>query len=157
MLDAAEKARAQAHDRTRGLDLDQALGQLAEENAQLEPREVGSQAEVFPDAEGQMAVGLTIHPEREGLREHLLVAIGRGIEEAHRLTGADLLPSQLEVLGGRAAELDHGRGPAHDLLHRNRDELGIPPQLLELAGMLRERQQATAHRVASGLVAGHHQ
>ncbi len=112
---------------------------------------------MFPDAEGQMAVGLTIHAERERLLEHLLVAIGRGIEEAHRLTGADLLPSQLEVLGRRPAELDHRRGPAHDLLHRKRDELGIPPQLLELAGILYERQQPPAHGVARGLSACHDQ
>src|SRR5580704_281253 len=56
VLDAANKARAQPLDRPCRFDVVEALGQLAENNLQLEPRQVRAEAEVFPDAEGDLRI-----------------------------------------------------------------------------------------------------
>jgi hypothetical protein len=73
---------------------------------------------VLADAEGQVPVRVAVDAELEGRLEDVLVAVRRRVEEAHGLAGADLPSAQLQVLGGRPAELDHWSRPAGHLLHR---------------------------------------
>ena len=68
-----------------------------------------------------------------------------------------VVPPHLDVLRGRAAELDDRRDPAHDLLHCRPDQRRIGAELLELARVLDQREQAAGRGVAGGLVARHHQ
>src|SRR5438874_556503 len=56
MLDAADEARAQALDRPGQIGMLQALRQLPEDDLELEPREVGAQAEMLADAECDMRI-----------------------------------------------------------------------------------------------------
>ena len=54
----------------------QTSNELTEQDAQLESCEVRTQTKVLPDAEGQVAVGLSIHSKGEGIIEDILVPVG---------------------------------------------------------------------------------
>ena len=133
-----------------------ALGELAPEDAQVHAREVRAQAEVFAHAEAEVRVRVAVDAEHVGVREHVLVAVGRRVEERHRVSGADPAAAQLVVLRRGAREVVDGRGPAHDLVGRGADQRGVAPELLELGGVLEEGAQARRDRVPRGVVAGHH-
>src|SRR6185503_670035 len=102
---------------------------------------VRAEAEVLADPETDVPVWMAVDREAERIVEHLLVAVRRGIEQAQVVARADLFAADLDVLGGGAAELDHGRGPAHDLLDRRVDERRVRAQALPLLGVLEEREQ----------------
>ncbi len=112
---------------------------------------------MLPHAESDVGIRVPIHTKRRGVHEDLLVAVAGRIEETHGLAGADRLAAELEVLRRRPRELDHRSRPAHDLLDGRIDELRIALQLVPLAGILEQREQAPGHRIARRLVARDHQ
>src|SRR5262249_8369065 len=129
-LDPADERRADALDRPGLLGVSHAREQLLEQARDLEPREVGPQADVLAAPEADVVVRPAVDAEAVAVGEDLLVAVRRGVEEAGGLARADLLAAQLEVARGGPAELDHRRGPAHDLLDRRREHarLRAPPR-----------------------------
>src|SRR6478752_7024099 len=58
---------------------------LLEDDAQLEAGEAGAQAEVRPEAEGDVLVRRATDVELEWIREHGFIAIGRRIEQQELL------------------------------------------------------------------------
>jgi hypothetical protein len=154
VLHAAHQVGADPLRRARELRVLDALEQLREQDAQLEPRQRGAQAEVLADAEGEVRVRGAVDAEGVRIGEHLFVAVRGGVEHRHRLALRDALAAQRVVGGGGAREVDHRRGPAQDLLHRRVEQAPVFAQPLPLAGVFEQRQQAAADRVARRLVAG---
>ena len=93
--------------------------------------------------------------KRYGSSNCALVAV-RGVEPHHDLLAlGDRLAADLGVLGGGAAEVDHRRRPAHDLLDRVlRVGVEVARPQRALVGVLLERPHPVADRGAGGLVAG---
>ena len=140
-------------------EIGDALEELAEHHRDLAAREVGAHAVVRARAaEADVLVRVAAHVEREGSLEHVLVAVARAVPEHDLLARRDLLAAQHGVARRGAAEVDHRRRPAHDLVDRGRRdavEVGRPDAAL--LGEVAERLHAVADRVARGLVAGDHE
>ena len=56
---------------------------------ELEPRQVGAQAEVLADPEAQVRIRIAVDAEVPGIGEDLLVAVRRGVEERKRVVLLD--------------------------------------------------------------------
>src|SRR5262245_33311903 len=158
-LDAVDEVRAQQVGGAGDLEVGQAGEDLAEHHAHLAAREVGAEAVVRARAaEADVFVRGARHVEIAGVQEHALVAIAGVVPEHHLVAGPDLLAAELGVARGGAPEVDHRRGPPHDLLDRGgRDPLEVRHPLAALAGEVRQRLHAMADRVPRGLVARHHE
>src|SRR5215472_12829225 len=115
VLDAADEAGAQAGNRTRQLRVLHSFDYLAEDCFQLQPREVGPEAEMLADSERDVRIRVAPDVEFERFVEHFLVTVRRGIEQADGFSSRDLLAADLGVFRRSARELDHRRGPSHDL------------------------------------------
>ena len=159
-LDAVDEVRAQHLRRAGDLEVGQAREDLAEHHAHLAAREVGAEAVVRAGAaEADVLVRRARHVE----------AVGTGRTRPRRdspsCTRARpsrrrviFWPAELGVARRGAAEVDHRRRPAHDLLDRRRRhalEVGRP--LAALVREVAERLHAVADGVARGLVAGDHE
>src|SRR5436309_994740 len=153
-LDPPDEARVHAVHGPRELHLVQPRHEPLEDLLQLEPGEVRAEAEVDADAEAVVLVRGAVDAERERVGEDVLVAVGRRVEDAARLALADPRPPHLHVLDGGAAELDDRAHPADDLLDGRRHQGRVAAQLLELARVLDQREQAPGGGVAGRLVAG---
>src|SRR5271165_2792559 len=85
MFDTADKAGTQTLDWTGRLHIFDPLQQAPKDYLQLEARDVGAEAEVLANSEGNVRVRIARDVELERLFEDVLVAIGRGIVERERL------------------------------------------------------------------------
>ena len=61
----------------------EALCEIAEDDFQLQPREVCAEAEMLADPECEMRIRVTTNVELERLIEDFFVAVRRRIEQAH--------------------------------------------------------------------------
>ncbi len=88
-----------------------AAEQLPEDGADLHAGEVGAEAEVPAEPEGEVAGGvLPADVEAERVGEHLVVAVGRRVGEVEQVAGLERDVAQRErLLAG-----------AHEVLHRRR-------------------------------------
>src|SRR5450631_744868 len=153
VLDAAVDDRGQTLDRSRHLERLQPRQQVTENRLELDPGDVRAHAEVLAEAEREMRVRAAIDSELERVVEHLLVAVRRREVQRNLLARVDRGPPHLAILGGGAREVADRADPAQDLLHRIREQLRTFSQLLPLAAVLGEGEQASADGVARGLVA----
>src|SRR5579864_996424 len=103
---------------------------------------------MLADPERDVRVRIAADVELERALEDFFVAISRGIEQAHRLTGANLLPANLGVRACGPRELDDRGRPADDLLDRGIDQRRIAPELLPFVGILDKSLQPASSRVA---------
>ena len=111
---------------TGGLDRLEPVEQALENNGDLQPGEGRAEAEVVAEPEGE--VGVRRPADVEGGRggtECRLVAIGRGVEQQHRIAGGDVAAAEVGVDGGRAHERGHRRRPAQHLLDRGGNERSV--------------------------------
>ena len=69
-----------------------------------------------PPPNAMCSFGRAVDVEAEGVVEHVLVAVGRDVPHHDLVAGLDLLAADLGVGGGGAAEVEHRRRPAQDLL-----------------------------------------
>ena len=99
-------------------------------------------------------LGLRPMSNRQRIGEDALVEVGRRVPDDHLVARPDLRPAQLDVAGGGAAEVQHRRRPAQDLLDRGRHERRVGAQPRHLVGVVHERLHAVRDRLAGGLVAG---
>ncbi len=136
------------------LELLQTIGKLEEERSSAESCHVGAQAEVLTGPEAEVAVRVAGDIEVEGILEHRVVAIGRGVEQDQVLALAQGLAVELHVLEHGAPHVVHGRGPADHLFDRLLGEIRVLAEQVELVGVLQERGHAAGDRVARGVVAG---
>src|SRR5258707_1164669 len=83
VLDATDEARAQPLHRSGQLRVIEALGEIAEDDFQLQPREVSAEAEMLADPECEMRIWVTSNVELERLIEDFSVAVRGRIEQAH--------------------------------------------------------------------------
>src|SRR5579864_2674750 len=91
-LDAVEPARAQPHRVAGPADARHGVGDRAEDKLDLQPGQAGAQAEVgAAAAEAEVRVGAPADVEPFRVVEHLVVEVGRPVEQAHPLPGPDLL------------------------------------------------------------------
>src|SRR6266542_884036 len=74
-LEAVVEIGAGLHRIAGELDRAERREQLLEEDLRLEPRQVGSEAEVGADPEAEMRVRRAVDVERLGVGEHVLVAV----------------------------------------------------------------------------------
>ena len=80
MLDPTDEVRAQPVGLARELHVGETRGDLLEDELQLHAREVGAEAEVVAAAaERDLRVGVALDVEREGIVEHVLVAVRRDV------------------------------------------------------------------------------
>ena len=107
-----------------------------------------------PEPNARWWFGMTVHPEFERVGEHLLVAVGRCVEQRDPVAGPDRRAPHVTVLSRRAGEVDDRAHPPEDLLHRGREELGVLAQAFPLTPVLGEGEEPSTDRVACGLVAG---
>src|SRR5699024_7620108 len=103
------------------LDGGEGVEQLLQEHPPLQAGQVHAEAEVLPDAETEVGVGVATNVEAVGVVEHRRVAVGRRVVRDHLVAGGDGGPAQLDVGGGGAAEAVQRVGPAEDLLDRPGD------------------------------------
>src|SRR4051794_18546948 len=105
LLDAVEPGRAQPPGLAGQPDVGDDVGDGVEDQVQLQPGQVGAQAEVRPAAaEAQVRVGVAEDVELLGAVEDLGVVVGRAVEDPDALARGDLHPAELGVLGGGALE-----------------------------------------------------
>src|SRR5215207_10892123 len=78
VLDAVDEVRAEALDRAGDLEAGQPRDQLLEHHADLQPRQVRTETDVGPPAaERHVRVRVAADVEALGVREDLLVVVGR--------------------------------------------------------------------------------
>ena len=107
----------------------EAVQQLAEDDPALQPGQRGPEAEVRPEAEAHVRIGMAVDPQLAGVGpEHLLVPVGRGVDQEHRI--ARRHRDAADGGGGRRRphERDHRRRPAQQLLDGAREQRTIGPQ-----------------------------
>src|SRR5262249_8995597 len=80
VLDAADEARTQARNRARQLRVLHPLDDLAEDCFQLQPRQIGTEAEMLADSQPTMRILVAADVEFERFVEHFLRTVSRGIE-----------------------------------------------------------------------------
>ena len=105
--------------------------QFGEQQAQGEPGEVRSEAEVLADSEGELRVRRAVDVEGVGVVEYRRIAVRPGVPHQHLVALRDLLASDLDVGGGRSTEVMDRRLPTQYLLDRQRNEIRIRDQPIE--------------------------
>ena len=118
--------------------------------------QVGAEAEVrAAAAERDVRVRVAGDVEHERVVPHLLVAVGRDVPDDDPVARLDLPAADLGVDGRGAAEVQHRRRPAQDLLDRVVDagRRGRSCRSSNCSGLREERVHAVRGRVAGGLVA----
>src|SRR3954462_549468 len=141
-LHAVDEGGALEHLGLAGLDVGQPREQLGEDRAQLRAGQRRAQTVVRPAAaEADVVVGLARDVEAPRILEGAVVAVARVVEEHDLLALADVLAAQLDVARRRAAEGEHGRGPADELLdggrrvlQHERPRLGVQRELAHRVG-----------------------
>src|SRR6185437_5622646 len=119
-LDAVDEAAAQQL-RLACLDIGDDAHHLPEDGVELYAGQRYAEAVVrATSTEAKVAVGAARDVELPRALERALVAVARVVEEDHLLPRRERLAVQLDLARGGAAEGEHGRGPAHELLHRVR-------------------------------------
>src|SRR5262249_36058483 len=117
ILDAVDPSRPEALGLTQFGDVGDLICDLVEDQLDLHPREVRTDAEMRAvAAEGQMRVGVAQDVEFEGLVEDLFVVVGRAVEQADALPGLDRDVAHADVGQGGPLETVHRRGPADNLV-----------------------------------------
>src|SRR5208282_4971695 len=91
VLDTADEARAQPRHWSRQFCVLEAFRKRCKDHFQFQPRQIRPETEMLTDSECQMRVRIAADVELERLIENILVAVGRRMEQAHRLAGANLL------------------------------------------------------------------
>jgi hypothetical protein len=87
--------------------------------------------------------------------EDALIPVRRAVEQPELVAGFDLLAGDFGVLGGEARELQHRRGPSHELLDRPGDSaLEVLHQPVALCRVVRQRQHRVRCRLFRGVVSG---
>jgi len=82
------------------------------------------------------------------LRELRLVEVAGGVPDRNLVPGLDRLPVHLVRARGRAAEVMHRMPPAEQLVGGGRSQLRVGNEPCALLGVLEQRKQAEAERVA---------
>ena len=117
------------------------LGERAEQQAQLEPGQVGADAEVGALPEGQVRVRVAPDVEGERVVEHVLVAVGARVGEHHPVALGHRLVADVVVAGDLPEHVVERRDPADDLLDEPGDERRVGGGRLPLVGVLGEDGQ----------------
>ena len=136
----------------------EAVEELVQDDPALESGQCRPEAEVRSEAETHVRVGMAVDAQLAGVGpEHLLVPVGRGVDQQDRVAGGHL--DATDGGGGRrgAHERDHGGRPAQQLLDGGRDEGPIRLQRGPLRRILGQRHQPARDQVAGGLVPRHQQ
>ena len=140
------------------LEIGIAAQQHLEEDASLEPGQLGSDARMLAAAERDVRVGMSSDVEVLGVgAEDLLVAVGGAVEHDDRVARVNELPADLDVGGRGPRHVRHRSGPAQHLLDRCRDQRGVVDKLPALVRVVDEGQRAERDQVAGGLIARHQQ
>ena len=79
----------------------EAIEELVEHHGDLEAGQAGAEAEVRAEAERHVLVGRALHVEAERVVEHVLVAVGRRVEQHQLVALADLLAAAARRRGWR--------------------------------------------------------
>ena len=126
-----------------------------EGGAQLEAREVRAEADVLAAAEADVVVRRAVDAEDVAVREHVLVAVRRGVEQAgsarRRGSSCHAARSRASACGTNWITGDVQRTISSTAESRS---AGLALQLPPLARVLDEGEHAARHGVARGLVAG---
>src|SRR5437870_4026128 len=118
-----------------------------ERDLRLEAREIGAEAVVRPEAEGEVAVVGAGDVEALAVREHVLVAVRRPEPADDELIGVDAVAVQLERAGRSPRIHLHRRRPPHHLVDGGRQERALGAQPRQRVGMVEERQHGVADQV----------
>src|SRR5262249_7114703 len=111
-LDSEDPVRSYPRHRPGELYVGKAPQELRERYPCFQARERRAQAEMPAAAEGEVIIRCAPHVERVRSAENILVAVAGHIPEDDLVAGGDLLPAQLRVAHGVAAEIEHRGGEA---------------------------------------------
>src|SRR5579863_7927673 len=121
VLDAVDEVRAQPVGLGGGVDVGEVAEELSVHHRDLSPGQVGAEAEVRTGGpEADVGIGMAQHVEALGVLEHVLVAVGRVVEEDALVTLGELVARQRRRRGGGATHEDDGGSPADDLVDGGR-------------------------------------
>src|SRR5690349_17364734 len=117
VLDPVDEVGQQAVRLADGGDVRRPGQQLPEHDGDLAASQVGAEAEVGAGtAEARVGVRVAGQVEAERLVEHVLVPVGRVVEQHDLVAGRERVVAQRRpVLGHGAPEVDDRAGPPHDL------------------------------------------
>src|SRR5581483_7361897 len=135
------------------LEVGQLLEQLLEQHAQLEAGQAGAQAEVGTEAERHVLVRRAADVERRSVGEHVLVAVGRRVEEEQLLALRDHLTAELGVGHGGAGHVLDGADPPQHLLDGGVEQAAVGDQRLPPLALAQQLVRTARDHVARGLVA----
>ena len=133
---------------------------LFEHDSHLHSGEVGAEAAVAADTEGEIPVGLTVEKHLVGAVEHLGIAVGRAPEQEYRLAGGNRAPPDLDVSGDRAGESLNRCLEAEELVDCGGQEVRVGREAAALVVVELEVQEAAAdgrHRGVEAADRDHHQ
>ena len=158
VLDAAVDRRVEALRRCRQLEPLEAVEEVAGTGSRVRPgRDWPPCRSEAPEPKARWWLGWRSIRKLEGVVEHVLVAVGRGVEQRHLVPRGDPLPriSQSSV----AVRMKWMIGLTHRRISSTASgsSSGSALQLLPLVGVLGEGQQAAADGVTGRLVARLHQ
>src|SRR4051812_45014612 len=105
------------------LDGREPLQQRSEHHLYLALGQIGAQAEVrATPAKRDVGIRPPLDVEAERPVERFVITVAGRVPQHDAITGANGLPTELDVLGGSATKTQHRAGPADDLIGGGRDE-----------------------------------
>ena len=134
--------------------LGEAVEELVERDASLEPGERGAEAVVDAPPERQVPGVLAAHVELVGAFVATRIAVGRADQQQHRAARRHRGAVVVEVVGRRRSGGVAGGLEAKRLLDHLRDQRAIGDDITSLVGMLGEHLGQPPDEPSGGLVAG---
>ena len=132
----------------------EALEDLLQRDAALQPGQRRAQAVVGADTEGQVLAVLAVDVENVAVgRELAVVAVGRADEHHHHAALGHRLAVVLDVAGDVAGHVRRGRLEAQQLLDGLRDQRRVLDELAALVGVFGQNLAGPADQPRGGLVA----
>ena len=113
---------------------------------------MGAHAKVLAVAERHVGVGLAGDVERKRIVEDVLVAVGGCVEQDERVPLGNRDAVHRDVFGGGSLHVVDRRGPAENFLDGAGHQRGVPPQHLELLGVLNQGANSAGQGILGGVV-----
>src|SRR5215469_11672266 len=149
----ADEIGVEAFRRSHHNDVEIAGEYLLPKDPQLQIRQTVANTAMNAGSIGEMLAGLrAVDDEFVGALDYALVAIARHVPHNDLIASADMLAGELDIASRRSAHVNDRSLVAYCLRHEARHESGVALELRELARILREREEASRHRIACRVV-----
>ena len=130
-----------------------AAQRLAQHVLEVEAGEVRPDAAVHSETERGVRVREPVEHDLVGIRERLRVVVAHRVRQEHAVTGGELEPLDLAVLGDRATAALRGREVPQELLGREIEVARVVDQLRPLVGVRVEPVERAGEQRRGGVEA----